>query len=218
MRVRHCFGCDFDGEMKLGLIGDVHGDMDKYLALTESLGTIPSIQVGDFGAGFVSLPKLNLQHRFIRGNHDSPDVCRTHPNYLGDYGLLEPSTFYISGAESIDKAYRTIGISWWPEEELSYEELSAAIRLYMSVKPNTVISHECPLVAARDMLSKLYIGVSPRGDKGQSRTAQALQVMFEKHQPLNWYFGHYHFKREFRIGRTTFRCVAEKELAIVEVE
>ena len=49
-------------------IGDVHGKMGDYLHITD--GCAESIQVGDFGAGFVPLPSLDLRHRFIRGNHD----------------------------------------------------------------------------------------------------------------------------------------------------
>jgi hypothetical protein len=33
--------------------------------------------------------------------------------------------------------------------------------------------------------------------------------MFEAHQPFAWYFGHFHVNREFVIGETKFRCLAE---------
>jgi len=33
--------------------------------------------------------------------------------------------------------------------------------------------------------------------------------MFEAHQPSAWYFGHFHINREFLIGETKFRCLAE---------
>jgi hypothetical protein len=43
----------------------------------------------------------------------------------------------------------------------------------------------------------------------ESRTSLALQEMFEAHQPSAWYFGHFHLNREFLIGETKFRCLAE---------
>jgi hypothetical protein len=33
--------------------------------------------------------------------------------------------------------------------------------------------------------------------------------MFKAHQPSAWYFGHFHINREFVIGETKFRCLAE---------
>jgi hypothetical protein len=33
--------------------------------------------------------------------------------------------------------------------------------------------------------------------------------MFEAHQSFAWYFGHFHINREFLIGKTQFRCLAE---------
>jgi len=35
--------------------------------------------------------------------------------------------------------------------------------------------------------------------------------MLEVHHPSAWHFGHFHFNREFLIGETNFRCLAEME-------
>ena len=58
------------------IIGDVHGKINEYLQLIKNRKH--SIQLGDFGVGFVDIPELPINHRFIRGNHDNPELlnCR----------------------------------------------------------------------------------------------------------------------------------------------
>ena len=139
--------------------------------------------------------------------------CRENKNYLGDYGYLpEDRLFWLAGAFSIDKDYRIPGISWWEDEELSYSELETAIALYAEKKPEYVLSHECPARAGRALLDGLmgpYF--SAKGDCCTSRTSQALQAMFEIHQPKEWVFGHYHVDKQFKLAGsdTLFTCVAE---------
>lgn len=63
-------------------IGDVHGSPKAY---RRAVGDAErSIQVGDFGLGFVRMPQLGPGHRFIRGNHDCPDLCRERPDWIAD--------------------------------------------------------------------------------------------------------------------------------------
>jgi predicted phosphodiesterase len=71
------------------LIGDIHGRIPDYLRLVATLQPgSRSIALGDvyIGRPGVHLPELPPEHKFIRGNHDDPKLCREHPNYLGDYG------------------------------------------------------------------------------------------------------------------------------------
>jgi hypothetical protein len=73
-----------------------------------------------------------------------------------------------------------------------------------------VISHTTPSKAASEILKDLdgsYF-LNKHGDVG-SRTSRALQEMFEAHQPSAWYFGHFHLNREFLIGETNSRRLAE---------
>ena len=146
-----------------------------------------SIQVGDMGIGFkgVGLHEMPKEAQWFRGNHDNPEKCRANANYLGDYGYLpEDKLFWLAGAYSIDRQYRVEGVSWWRDEELSIEELGKAVNLYEETKPDYVLSHECPTEAALFMLQSL-IGqyFDAKRDCVQSRTAQALQLMYEIHQP-----------------------------------
>jgi hypothetical protein len=202
------------------VIGDVHGYTKTYQKwLRDNLDPDSrSIQIGDMGLGFAAVglpapgqPPLGDSHKFFRGNHDSPERCRVHKNYLGDYGYLDgDKLFWVAGAWSIDRAWRTEGVSWWAEEELSYNELGKVIDLYIQVKPRFVLSHEAPAKAANILLANL---LGPyflaKGGCANSRTAQALEAMLSIHAPEKWIFGHYHIDKEFHVPGfdTKFICL-----------
>ena len=94
--------------------------------------------------------------------------------------------------------------------------MNEAIGLYKETRPKLVISHTAPSEGAKEILKDLngsYF-LSKQIDL-ESRTSKALQEMFEAHRPSMWYFGHFHINREFVIGETRFRCLAE--LAICDL-
>src|ERR1700693_679215 len=184
---------------KITIIGDIHGHTKTYQKwLRDNLDPAHrSIQIGDMGLGFAGVglpapgqPPLEGDNKFFRGNHDSPEKCKAHKNYLGDYGYLDgDKLFWLAGAFSIDRAYRIEGISWWADEELSCRELEKAIDLYLQVKPRFVLSHEAPAKAANVLLASL---LGPyflaKGECANSRTGQALEAMLIMHQPEKWIF------------------------------
>jgi len=170
-----------------------------------------SLQLGDMGIGFSSNiekyslqgktypPILNNNHKWIRGNHDDPEMSRNHPNYLGDYGYDEyTGIFYVSGGFSIDYMYRIKDITWWEDEELSIKELEEVLKLYEKFKPKIVVSHECPCVIKADALT------NPGKRFKISRTENFLQNMFEINKPDYWIFGHHHKWVYKKIQNTQF--------------
>lgn len=219
-------------------IGDAHGKIQKLRTIIRNMPEgETAFQLGDMGIGFKGVflyPYKNGRLRFIRGNHDSPVKCRHHPDYIGDYGFDQTlNMFYLGGAWSIDWAWRTEGISWWRDEELSVAELDKAVELYIKSKPKIVATHEAPSQAAVYMLNSIMPRLSGHApcpidqsvaDKGEdyqyykaklgcanTRTSQALQVMLEAHQPEHWFFGHYHVTTNFYVGeyKTQFHCLNE---------
>jgi Calcineurin-like phosphoesterase len=196
-------------------IGDVHGKISGLLDIVDNTSKVePIFQLGDMGLGFegVRLPSPMWDNfKFIRGNHDNPYICREHPNYLGEYGYLDKyKLFYLSGAFSIDRASRIERVSWWAEEELSIDQLENALTLFKELKPEIVISHECPTIIGiellRDLLGSYFFA---KMESVNSRTAHYLQLAFEAHQPKFWIFGHYHIDKTIQYKGTTFKCCAE---------
>lgn len=175
-----------------------------------------SCQTGDMGLGFSDKdakyskngkawsPELVPEHRFIRGNHDDPALCRSHPNYMGDYGFLtRPSIFYVGGGYSIDQGLRTIDYNWWEDEELKEIQMNSAIDLYKGTKPKIMVSHECPLSMKADVITNSW------KLEHDSRTEKNLQMMLDIHKPDYWIFGHHHRFLEKDVNGTHFVCLHE---------
>ena len=125
------------------------------------------------------------------GNHDNYDAIPPHA--LGDYGTHtiplkegEFKFFFIRGAFSIDQWRRVVGISWWENEELSWEQMYALIPIWEKEKPEIVMSHDCPAMLLPS------VGCSPRDGLRPSRTCNIMDNLFAIHRPKLWIFGHHH--------------------------
>lgn len=192
--------------MKVTFIGDVHGKYEPFKRILNNLdGDV--IQLGDLGVGFND-SELPNTFRFIHGNHDNPELCADMPQFLGRYGMLYDKVMFASGAYSIDKHYRTVGVSWWEDEELHIREMYGAIELYEKVKPDIMITHDCPLSVYDRMVSRHIT---------KNSTADFLQALLEIHQPKKWIFGHHHISKGFRVGVTEFTCVGELDTLTIDV-
>lgn len=205
-------------------IGDVHGKFKQYKRFIADCEA--SIQVGDLGVGFFRnmggerVPTQNPpydamtrgNHRFIRGNHDNPFVCRNHSQWIAD-GIVENDVMFCGGALSIDKDWRTEGYDWWPEEELTYGEFSIVAEVFATARPRIMVTHECP-----EAVATIMCALSGRRKLDlPSITRQAFQAMFERHQPRIWIYGHWHFPFDLVIEGTRFICLAELQTIDIDV-
>lgn len=195
---------------QITLIGDVHGKYDRYhKILMRSKENPYTVQLGDLGFKYdVLKPFDSKYHIFIGGNHDNYDKINDVPNYLGDYGYMVNFNgidfFYYRGAWSIDRQYRTIGIDWWENEQVSIDQFMKARELYRDIKPDIMITHDCPQDIVLQMLKP--------GDRVfENNTSWALQELFNIHQPKMWFFGHWHKSRQIQHGNTKFICLDELE-------
>jgi len=173
-------------------IGDVHGRNRQYKRILKDalIHSIPSIQVGDLGLGFVRYNTWNHgtyspnpPHRlmveanaeFIRGNHDNPNACKRNSQWIPD-GTVRGNMMLIGGAISRDIFYpngkprRHEGYDWWPDEELGYVELMSMIDKYEKVKPEIMITHDCTSSVGRHLLSQM----TGKEYNDDSKTAPAL--------------------------------------------
>jgi len=185
-------------------IGDIHGNFMQYCGIAQQVGH--SVQVGDYGAGFsYPYPEFDENnHRFIRGNHDSPEECRRHPNWINDGRVEETihsgAIMYVGGARSIDQEWRTEGHNWWPEEELSIAELGRMVDRYIDLKPAVMVTHDCPEAVVHPFFGSLAVSED-------TRTRQAFQSMWEAHKPDLWIFGHWHYAVDQKVLGTRFICL-----------
>lgn len=200
--------------IKLRIIGDVHGKLDDYIQLAGE--SEYSIQLGDLGFNYDKIQVLDpIKHRVLGGNHDNYSVTdgvfhKQTSHFLGNYGVHNipdvGDLFFVRGGYSIDHARRTEGFNWWPDEQISYTDGLKALDDYIKIKPEFVISHECP-ASIIDMVAgfKTWDGeeILP------SMTANLLDGMFELHKPYLWIFGHHHKFFDMKIEGTRFICLPE---------
>jgi predicted phosphodiesterase len=191
----------------LKILGDVHGQMEPYIYMASQAEY--SICLGDVGfqQEYNQLAKLDpTRHRIILGNHDDP--TKPPPHSLGDFGVYTipgfGNIFFVRGAFSIDVDYRTPGRDWFPEEELNRQQMEDCLKLYQEVKPDFVLTHDAPL----SVISCMGLPNLPSCFKlGNQRTPRLLDMMFNSHEPKQWYFGHFHRNWEAEIRGTNFRCI-----------
>lgn len=195
-------------ETKIRIIGDVHGLTKAYLKLVKEADY--SVQLGDHNFDYSHMADLDpTRHKIVGGNHDNYDKLVHIPHYLGDYGMVELgglSFFFIRGGFSVDHKYRIPGISWWEQEELTYEQCLACIEAFKLYKPSLVLSHECPFECCRTTNSVITNSwkVNP------SKTCQMLQECWYSHKPEVWIFGHHHNRGwQQKLGDTQFMCLGE---------
>lgn len=213
----------------LFVCGDVHGKFDKFVSGVKGFLSHKDycedtyfLQLGDMGFNYSPLECLPKdKFSFFPGNHDRRPDCYESPYCLGKYGIhpLFPEVFFVSGGFSIDKKYRTPGISWWHDEELSYQEFTAAVRLYAEVQPKYLICHEPPLNWGRhignpDILREF--GFDP--DTFKSQTSLAIQAMIDLHKPEMVLHGHLHLSRQERFQDINFVSLGELEFQSIAVD
>ena len=191
------------------VIGDVHGKYRLYHEIIRQSNYFPyTVQLGDFGFKYETLDNVDSnKHKIIGGNHDNYSRIISIPHYLGDFGyscLNGVDFFYYRGAYSIDRQYRTVGIDWWEQEQVTIDQFMKARELYRSTKPKIVISHDCPDNIGFRMLK-------PHQKKYENITGWALQELLNIHQPELWIFGHWHNSKTIQYGNTKFICLNELE-------
>jgi hypothetical protein len=209
---------------KVRFIGDAHGKFDRYKKIIQDAER--SVQIGDMGIGFLRRDcngdlkrtanpphALMVKHsaRFLRGNHDAPEACKRHSQWIAD-GTVENDMMFIGGATSIDRVYRVENESWWRDEECSMSQLNHFVEVYATVRPRIMVTHEVPESIADGILaatnrSKIELG---------SRTRQALEGMLSIHAPEIWIAGHWHVDIDQVVNGTRF--IVLNELSYVDLE
>ena len=216
---------------KTRIIGDVHGLVSNYKLKALKNFNGPSIQVGDLGVGFAGdedrdeyFDKIhkNGNHRFIRGNHDNPEVCKKIKGYIQD-GTIEDDVMFIGGAWSIDGPNAPWGspfgrveyIDWWKNEECSDDQFKKFLSDYQHVKPRVMITHDCPAKVSKEM----FFGSGLRkGSIYKNKTSGWLDEFIKVHQPDFWFFGHWHISYKYKYGNTYFVCLGELDFIDVDLK
>lgn len=200
------------------VIGDTHADMDAYRRMIRAEearvgGPLASIHVGDYGFGYFSsseerevlqFHRQHRQHRFIRGNHDAPDLIRVAPGFLPD-GTVSGSVLFLGGAA---------GHLQGSDTEVSTKDADRILARLDEVKTglSVVISHDAPQYVAQALWNAMEDRAARlpsefRPTRTRSFLADVAQVL----QPQLWIFGHWHSPWEARFDETHFRAMGFQE-------
>lgn len=158
---------------------------------------------------WTSMPWTTL---FIDGNHENHPLLNSYPveewhggkvhkiadNVIhlmrGQVYEIDGHTFFtMGGASSIDKAKRIEGISWWPEEMPSKEELQEGMDNLEKhdFKVDYVLTHCAPEQYLKNMGMK---SMKKKYDYTPNTLTNFFTYLLTKWNLEfgHWYFGHYH--------------------------
>lgn len=201
------------------VIGDVHGQPCIPAYLKRAKKAEYSLQLGDLaGHNYKFLNELDpLHHKVIAGNHEvfnagSDWYFRNIDHFLGDFGQWTipnfQDMFYVRGGMSLNKKEKEARGVWSIEEELGVPKLQEAIELYAFLRPEFVVTHECPLSIVQHVANPMTShNLGFAHSIIRTKTNQALDAMLEIHQPKIWIFGHYHTYMSKHIDGTHFICL-----------
>ena len=164
------------------------------------------------------LTEKSFQVCFIDGNHENFNLLEQLPQEkafdgnVGVYRLPEGKIYHlkrgeiyyinnkkiltIGGALSIDKMYRTVGRSWWPQELLSKGEENNTLDNLDDIgwEVDYVLTHTCPSYIIPEFLDGMYM---PKYNDPVSRFLEFIDNRLEFKE---WHFGHMHTDRIYDNG------------------
>lgn len=159
------------------ILGDLHGSwsaLKRVAALVNSDDVI--IQVGDFGIYPSCLDDLKesfpdgfpCKVLVVDGNHedfniinqwskDTPTEFHTNFFYMprGYVTEINGEVFgFLGGAESVDRAWRTLGLDWFAEERVQMEDIDKLISNLKGRTIDVLITHSPPEFVNRTYFPK----------------------------------------------------------------
>lgn len=152
-----------------------------------------------------------LTLHFLPGNHENHSVLRQLaagvPHSAEGHAELAPHIYYtgrmarwewngtriaaVGGAASIDRKFREIGVSWWPEEMLTDAEVQDASRLGAV---DVLFTHDAPTCLPFTYLVE---------DEQSARSRESMDTIARALMPGLWLHGHYHDYAEYAFEHYT---------------
>lgn len=190
------------------IIGDVHGKIDEYenIIYNANLQDKQTIQIGDFGFKREHDWHLNNinsnKHKILFGNHDYYPYLKCEHS-LGNHKIINYENFnilLIRGAYSIDWIWRTVGVSWFYEEELSVSEFNEVFDA-LDNKIDIIISHEGP-----------HSFINDKFGYESNKTSKIFDIILDAYNPKLWILGHHHVSYKNKFKNTEFIILDELEV------
>lgn len=161
---------------QLAICGDWHANTQFAVSTLRAINySDPQVDtifhLGDFGYRFErdytdavshALCEYGMTLYFIDGNHDNHEYLAQLDKTHDGMGVVADRIYHVprghtwrkdrltvlamGGAYSIDKMYRTQGVSWWPQEVIAYSEVRRALE-GPELSYDMLFSHDAPIEA-----------------------------------------------------------------------
>lgn len=196
---------------KIIFLGDVHGEFDAAnYCIKDAIeqGEVSRIiQVGDLGDGWPNGECLDrwepephgIPIHWIDGNHDNHAAIAAndfnpkliHENRGNTRNTEGLEFLFCGGAESIDRAHRIEGFSWWPEERVDKRTIDCILDL--DKKIDVVVTHDRPFLSRNEDICGIY-------------ERKAFATILDHFKPQFWFYGHWHKFDSRYIDKTLVVC------------
>lgn len=138
---------------------------------------------------------IYVNDEFVNGmvcyEEEFPNI-RYFMDCVAEYEIMGKSILCIPGAYSVDKWHRLRNNwQWFPEEQLTAEEMAHAEKTFAGEHYDFVFSHTCPICWEP---TDLFLSMID-----QSTVDKTMEVWMDKFKDMiswdTWLFGHYHADR-----------------------
>jgi hypothetical protein len=209
-------------------IGDSHNDLAfvESAAHLARQHDAEMIQLGDFGFLWPGndqlqdlsdiLTGLGVTLRFVCGNHDDHPRLRKYVSKcvattIAPHVIYQPRGsvhededgtrfLFCGGAPSIDRAYRTKGLSWWPEEVITTAEFDLALSALGPI--HVLVTHDAP-----GFPPGFSAKGSPAYRQAQELSMKQIAALIRHHHPTLHVHGHWHTRATTHRGTTRIEAL-----------
>lgn len=218
--------------MIIGFTGDWHGNhryAQKAIHYAANNGADVIIQVGDFGIwnphkSFINTVNEaalhhNVQVFFVDGNHEDHPWLNAQPVREDGFRVLHDNVAHIprgtiwtwdgvtfmglGGAHSVDRQWRTPGVSWFPEETLTYGQAFEAATTPHDI--DIMVTHDCPSGVDIPGIEGNPLGFPKEEIAVSDKHRELLGYVVGNLQPKILVHGHYHVAYSDTLDSTTIK-------------
>lgn len=204
------------------IAGDWHGSFGEVSEVVHTMNDANTsftciIHLGDLGIFSEQdiddlseeLHQRDLVLYFIDGNHENHPLLRSYPVDSNGIAHLSDEVKYITrgtrfsvdghpwlglgGAASVDRAWRTEGLSWWPEEIISDSDVEKACS---AGEVKVLLTHDAPPVVgalAKLHVSGIYFWPKEDLELSSENSSKVLEVI-QATKPSLVLHGHWHYR------------------------
>lgn len=206
--------------MRILLVGDTHGNRqwlrNVVLTRAEREGVEAVFQLGDFGywqkdSDFVkTAADCAVPFYFLDGNHENhpllprgalgPINVAGNLHYVPRGSRLEwdgVTVLVVGGAHSIDRAYRTPGVDWFPEEDISEQDFNSAV---MAGQCDVMLAHDAPGFAHLPLATP-YDAAWRAELPACAKNRDVVGAIVDSVRPSLYVHGHYHAAWDMTVER-----------------